>query len=137
MAETTLSKTELVDLLRMTIQETTKSLVEELRKPDPEVAQRMEDDRKRAIRAREEMLAIVAAKRQADACTWGTCDCAKEGRPCLAPRCEHRKENGKLAVGENGGQVFSDGKRHPVCLRCGYEFPPIAVMQRDMAGSMA
>lgn len=76
-----------------------------------------EEEAKRAAALREEMVRIAAIE--------------IEGREKFQNEtCRHRKERGESAV---MGQIHSDGLYHPLCLRCGKMFDPIAPPREFLA----
>ncbi len=98
-ASISLTATELKDMMI--------AFAQELRKPTPE--QEEEARQRKAIleRAKRDKLELVRieieAKKQRE-----------EG-------CAHKKQNGESTV---MGQKHSDGKVHPICIRCQKEFEP-------------
>lgn len=99
----TITPQQLQDIL----QAQARTLVEELRKPDPETAAKQEAERKRLREAREHAVQVAIAEEQS--------------KKAKQDACGHVKENGKSTV---SGQKHSDGLVHPVCLRCQKEFTP-------------
>lgn len=96
----TMTKDELLAIITHAIQE--------LKKPDAETAAKLAIERERR---ESDMRAMVELAKTQELETRRRQE-----------TCSHRKENGERSV---GGQIHSDGKIHPICLRCQKQFTPI------------
>ena len=95
-----------------------KTLVTELRRPEPEEEERRRLEKERLASRK----AIRVAEIQLE-------EDMKKQRQSM---CGHMKENGRSAIVR--GQVFSDGCYHPMCHRCGKELEVIPLGRGEMAG---
>ena len=84
-------------------------IVTMLKAPSPQEAAKQKEEEERQQRNRESMLELGRAE-----------IAAKEKRE---RDCSHKKERGEWAI---GGQEHTDGFIHPICMRCGKEFPKVA-----------
>ena len=96
-----------------------REIVSEFRKPDPETAEKAAAERARVKERQEQMLRVATEE--------------IEGKNRLQEMCDHKKENGRPAI---GGQIHSDGLVHPLCLHCFKEFPPYKPGQEMIAGGI-
>lgn len=83
------------------------TVVTELRKPDPETAERMALEKMKKKEAREVRIREIEAEQNA--------------RKARQEACTHKTEKGRSVI---SGQVHADGLHHPICQRCGREFQP-------------
>lgn len=109
-----------------TLKEMMRTLVTEMRRPDPETEARVAAEKARAEASKKEMQAVVMLDFAVKQCLWGVCEhkdkrLRDRGGECYAVACQHKKPDGRASI---GGQVNSDGLIHPICLRCQFEFPP-------------
>lgn len=100
---------QLSDLLTKAIASAVRTAIEESRKPTPEELAKKLKEEEDANRRMQEMLTVARAEEEAKKQAWAN--------------CKHVKEDGRPSV---SGQVHSDGKIHPICLRCQFEFTPYA-----------
>lgn len=94
----------------------------ELRKPTPEEAAKIEDDKLRKARARAERIAMIEAE--------------AEGIRLHQQNCgarNHTKDNGRTAI---GGQIHNDGLYHPFCQRCNLWFTPVKPTADMLSGGV-
>jgi hypothetical protein len=100
-------------------QELLKTLIHEMKKPSPEEEAKLVEEKLRRERRTQQAISIAKAE--------------EEQRTRAQMACQHRKENGKSAV---GGQLHSDGLIHPLCLRCLAEFKPIKPSPEMLTGGV-
>lgn len=93
--------------------------VREARKPDEDTQIKLDEEKTRKEAHRASAIELAMAEQQ-----------SKIDRES---RCNHtRAEDGKRTI---GGQVHSDGKIHPLCLRCGKEFEPTDAPREMLMGA--
>ena len=83
-------------------------MIKELRKPDDETLEKKAEAAKRLELQKKQMIALA----QLETAT----------RERRQKACSHKKQDGNTLW---AGQIHSDGKYHPICLRCSAEGEPM------------
>lgn len=86
------------------------ALVAELRKPTEEQQEEIQKKKDILERAKRDKIELVRIE--------------MESKRSREENCSHKKQNGDTCI---MGQKHSDGKVHPICVRCQKEFPPYAL----------
>jgi len=96
--------------------------VVELKKLDPATERKMKKEAEAADKAFHHRMEVLIAE--------------EEGKKRRQTNCPHRMDNGnspRSAI--HRGQLFSDGKFHPICGECSKEFEPITPSMSELAGA--
>ena len=83
------------------------AFAQEIRRPTPEQEEETQKKKELLARTKADKLELVRIE--------------MESKAQREASCAHLKQNGQSTI---MGQKHSDGKIHPICLRCQKEFPP-------------
>ena len=93
-----------IDQLKEVIASAIAAGVKEATKPTPEQEEKMVEDKKRKDKAQQARIEVGKA--------------AERERTMRQQFCNHKRDDGRADSFAVGGQLFSDGKVHILCLRC-------------------